>query len=389
MLRKKAAHLLKVTLKTKKILVPIVSILAGFIVGAVIMLIWSYNPFQAYASMFSSALGNMNGIGETIREATPLIFTAIGFAIASTAGFFNIGLPGQAQAGWLSSIWVVLANPHMPKVILLPLAVLTGILAGALVAGVAGWLRAQFGTNEVITTIMINYIVLYSCQYLMQQVMPGQLRVDTDTTKTIAANGSLKIDWLSSMFGDSRINAGIFIALVAVFLYWYLMRKTTTGFEIRSVGTNAAASRYAGMSAKKNIMLSMLLSGGFAGLGGVVQGLGTYQNYFTQTTSLDIGWDGLSVALLGGGTAIGILLASLLFSILKIGGLGMQTIAGIPYEIVSIVIAAIIFFVAIQYVIGLLFKTKKAKAIQEQTEGTEKKSENVVVSSTKAQGGQN
>ena len=382
-------HLLKVTLKTKKILVPIISILAGFLVGAIIMLVWSYNPFQAYASMFSSALGNMNGIGETIREATPLIFTAIGFAIASTAGFFNIGLPGQAQAGWLSSIWVVLANPNMPKAILLPLAVITGILAGALVAGIAGWLRAQFGTNEVITTIMINYIVLYSCQYLMQQVMSSKLRIDTDTTKTITANGSLKINWLSSMFGDSRINAGIFIALVAVFLYWYLMKKTTTGFEIRSVGTNAAASRYAGMSAKKNIMLSMLLSGGFAGLGGVVQGLGTYQNYFTQTTSLDIGWDGLSVALLGGGTAVGILLASLLFSILKIGGLGMQTIAGIPYEIVSIVIAAIIFFVAIQYVIGLLFKTKRAKEIQKDTATEETEPNNVTVSSTKTQGGQN
>ncbi len=381
--------MLKVTLKTKKILVPIISILAGFLVGAIIMLVWSYNPFQAYVSMFSSALGNMNGIGETIREATPLIFTAIGFAIASTAGFFNIGLPGQAQAGWLSSIWVVLANPNMPKVFLLPLAVITGIIAGALVAGVAGWLRAQFGTNEVITTIMINYIVLYSCQYLMQQVMSAKLRIDTDTTKTITANGSLKIDWLSSMFGDSRINAGIFIALVAVFLYWYLMKKTTTGFEIRSVGTNAAASRYAGMSAKKNIMLSMLLSGGFAGLGGVVQGLGTYQNYFTQTTSLDIGWDGLSVALLGGGTAVGILLASLLFSILKIGGLGMQTIAGIPYEIVSIVIAAIIFFVAIQYVIGLLFKTKRAKETQKDTATEETEPHNVTVSSTKTQGGQN
>ena len=381
--------MLKVTLKTKKILVPIISILAGFLVGAIIMLVWSYNPFQAYASMFSSALGNMNGIGETIREATPLIFTAIGFAIASTAGFFNIGLPGQAQAGWLSSIWVVLANPNMPKVFLLPLAVITGIIAGALVAGVAGWLRAQFGTNEVITTIMINYIVLYSCQYLMQQVMSAKLRIDTDTTKTITANGSLKINWLSSMFGDSRINAGIFIALVAVFLYWYLMRKTTTGFEIRSVGTNAAASRYAGMSAKKNIMLSMLLSGGFAGLGGVVQGLGTYQNYFTQTTSLDIGWDGLSVALLGGGTAVGILLASLLFSILKIGGLGMQTIAGIPYEIVSIVIAAIIFFVAIQYVIGLLFKTKKAQAIQKDTKTADTDSDSAVADSTKTQGGQN
>lgn len=364
--------MLKVTPKTKKILVPLISIFAGFLVGALIMLIWSYNPFEAYSSMFSSALGNMNGIGETIREATPLIFTAIGFAIASSAGFFNIGLPGQAQAGWLTSIWIVLANPNMPKVILLPLAVIAGALAGAAVAGVAGWLRAQFGTNEVITTIMLNYIVLYSCQYLMQQVMSSKLRIDTDTTKTITANGSLKIDWLSSMFGDSRINAGIFLALIGVFIYWYLMKKTTTGFEIRSVGANPYASRYAGMSTKKNIIYSMLLSGGFAGLGGVVQGLGTYQNYFTQTTSLDIGWDGLSVALLGGGTAIGILLAAILFSILKIGGLGMQTIAGIPYEIVSIVIAAIIFFVAIQYVIGLLFKARKVSVeeSEQKTAGT-------------------
>lgn len=376
--------MLKVTPKTKKILVPLISIFAGFLVGALIMLIWSYNPFEAYSSMFSSALGNMNGIGETIREATPLIFTAIGFAIASSAGFFNIGLPGQAQAGWLTSIWIVLANPNMPKVILLPLAVIAGALAGAAVAGVAGWLRAQFGTNEVITTIMLNYIVLYSCQYLMQQVMSSKLRIDTDTTKTITANGSLKIDWLSSMFGDSRINAGIFLALIGVFIYWYLMKKTTTGFEIRSVGANPYASRYAGMSTKKNIIYSMLLSGGFAGLGGVVQGLGTYQNYFTQTTSLDIGWDGLSVALLGGGTAIGILLAAILFSILKIGGLGMQTIAGIPYEIVSIVIAAIIFFVAIQYVIGLLFEARKASVEEpeQKTDGTN------TANTTSTEGGQ-
>ena len=334
-------QLIKVTPKVKNILVPVISVIAGFIVGAIIMLIWSYNPFQAYSSMFSSALGNMNGIGETIREATPLIFIAIGFAIASKAGFFNIGLPGQAQAGWLTSIWIVLANPQLPKPVLLPLAIIAGAIAGAIVAGIAGYLRAQFGTNEVITTIMLNYIVLYTCQYLMQQVMSSKLRIDTDTTKTIPANGSLKLNWLTSMFGDSRINAG---------------------FEIKAVGLNPFASRYAGMSSKKNIIISMLLSGAFSGLGGVVQGLGTYQNYFTQTTSLDIGWDGLSVALLGGGTAIGILLASLLFSILKIGGLGMQTIAGIPYEIVSIVIAAIIFFIAINYVIGLLFKTKKNRS---------------------------
>ena len=352
--------MIRVSEKTKKILVPITSVIAGFLVGAIIMMIWSYNPIQAYSSMFESALGNMNGIGETIREATPLIFTAIGFSIASTAGFFNIGLPGQAQAGWLTSIWIVLANPHMPKIILLPLAIIAGAFAGALIAGIAGYLRAYFGTNEVITTIMLNYIVLYSCQYLMQQIMPQSFRIDTDTTKTISENGSLHINWLSELFGSSRINGGIFLALIALVGFWFLMKKTTLGFEIKAVGLNPFASRYAGMSTKKNIITSMLLSGAFAGMGGVVQGLGTYQNYFTQTTSVDIGWDGLSVSLLGSGTAWGILIAALLFSILKIGGLGMQTAAGIPYEIVSIVIAAIIFFVAINYVVGLLFKVKKS-----------------------------
>lgn len=352
--------MIRVSEKTKKILVPITSVIAGFLVGAIIMMIWSYNPIQAYSSMFESALGNMNGIGETIREATPLIFTAIGFSIASTAGFFNIGLPGQAQAGWLTSIWIVLANPHMPKIILLPLAIIAGAFAGAIIAGIAGYLRAYFGTNEVITTIMLNYIVLYSCQYLMQQIMPQSFRIDTDTTKTISENGSLHINWLSELFGSSRINGGIFLALIALVGFWFLMKKTTLGFEIKAIGLNPFASRYAGMSTKKNIITSMLLSGAFAGMGGVVQGLGTYQNYFTQTTSVDIGWDGLSVSLLGSGTAWGILIAALLFSILKIGGLGMQTAAGIPYEIVSIVIAAIIFFVAINYVVGLLFKVKKS-----------------------------
>lgn len=357
--------MIKVTIRTKKVLVPVISVIAGFLVGAIIMLIWSYNPIQGYISMFQSALGNMNGIGETIREATPLIFTAIGFTIAAKTGFFNIGLPGQAQAGWLTSIWFVLAHPSMPKLILLPLAILLGAIAGAIVAGIAGILRAYFGTNEVITTIMLNYIVLYSSQYLMQQVMSANLRIDTDTTKNISNNGSLRLDWLSNLFGDSRINGGIFLALIAVIIFWFLMKKTTIGFEIKAVGLNPFASRYAGISSKKNIILSMALSGGFAGIGGVIQGLGTYQNYFTQTTSLDIGWDGLSVALLGSNTAVGILIAALLFSILKIGGLGMQTVAGIPYEIVSIVIAAIIFFIAINYVIDLLFTVKKGPKNQD------------------------
>ena len=351
--------MIKVSPKAKRLLVPIVSVIAGFLVGAIIMLIWSYDPLQAYSSMFESALGSMNGIGETIRNATPLILIAIGFQISSAAGFFNIGLPGQAQAGWLTAIWIGLAWKNLPVYILLPIEIIAGIIAGALVAGIAGWLRAYFGTNEVISTIMLNYTVLYLCQYLHQDVMSKNLRIDTDTTKSIPANASLRIPSLSAAFGDSRISGGIFLALIGLVIFWFVMKKTTVGFEIKAVGLNPFASRYAGMSDKKNIIVSMLLSGAFCGLGGVIQGLGTYQNYFTQTTTLDIGWDGMSVALLGGMSAIGILLASILFSILKIGGLGMQTLAGIPYEIVSIVIAAIIFFVAISWAVGLLFKEKK------------------------------
>lgn len=352
--------MIKVSPKAKRLLVPIVSVIAGFLVGAIIMLIWSYDPLQAYSSMFESALGSMNGIGETIRNATPLILIAIGFQISSAAGFFNIGLPGQAQAGWLTAIWIGLAWKNLPVYILLPIEIIAGIIAGALVAGIAGWLRAYFGTNEVISTIMLNYTVLYLCQYLHQDVMSKNLRIDTDTTKSIPANASLRIPSLSAAFGDSRISGGIFLALIGLVIFWFVMKKTTVGFEIKAVGLNPFASRYAGMSDKKNIIISMLLSGAFCGLGGVIQGLGTYQNYFTQTTTLDIGWDGMSVALLGGMSAIGILLASLLFSILKIGGLGMQTVAGIPFEIVSIVIAAIIFFVAISWAVGLLFKEKKS-----------------------------
>lgn len=353
--------MLKVNNMTRKILVPIIAVLAGFLIGAIVMLIFNYQPLLAYGSMVQGALGNLASIGETLRQATPLIFTALGFSIANTAGFFNIGLPGQALAGWLASIWVALAFPNLPGYILLPLAILAGAAGGAIMGGIPGFLRAYFGTNEVIVTIMLNYTMLYSSTYLMQNVMSKKFLTSQDATKSISSNASLHVDWLSNMFGGSRIHFGLFLALIALVIMWFLMKKTTLGFEVRSVGLNPFASEYAGMSSKRTIILSMVISGTLAGLGGVMEGLGTYQNFFIQTTNLAIGFDGMSVSLLGGGSAIGILLAALLFSVLKIGGLGMQTGAGVPFEIVNIVIASIIFFVAIDYVIGLLFKKKKIK----------------------------
>ena len=178
--------------------------------------------------------------------------------------------------------------------------------------------------------------------------------------------------WLTQLFGGSRVSGGLFLAIIALILVWFLMKKTTLGYEIRSVGLNPFASEYAGMSSKRTIVMSMIISGTLAGLGGVIEGLGTYQNFFVQTTSLSIGFDGMAVSLLGAGSSIGILLSAILFSILKIGGLGMQTVAQVPFEIVNVSIALIIFFIGINFVIRLamakLWPDKKQVAIVETIE---------------------
>lgn len=351
----------------RNLLVPIFSVILGLILGAILMVAFGYHPIQGYSSMLNASLGSQRSIGETLRQATPLIFTALGFSVANSAGFFNIGLSGQALCGWIISIWTALAFPDLPKIILLPMCVILGALAGAMAAAIPGLLRAFFGTSEVIVTIMMNYILLYLSTYTLHEIMPESYRSSLDSSNMISENASLRIPWLTQMFGGSRVNGGLFLALIALVVVWIVMKKTTLGFEIRSVGLNPYASEYAGMSSKRTIVLSMVISGGLAGLGGVVEGLGTYQNFFVQTTSLSIGFDGMAVSLLGSGSAIGILLSALLFSVLKIGGLGMQTGAGVPFEIVNVSIALIIFFVGINFLIRFLlakfFQGKKQEEI--------------------------
>lgn len=342
--------------KIRNLLVPLISVVMGLLLGAIVMLMFGYEPINAYRSLIEASLGNQRAIGETLRQATPLIFTALGFSVASSAGFFNIGLSGQALSGWMASIWVALAFPDMPRLVLVPLAIIVGALAGAFAAAIPGLLRAYFGTSEVIVTIMMNYIILYVSTFLLQNVMPARFFTSESRDSTIytTQNASIRVDWLTDFFGGSRVNLGLFLALVGIIVVWFLMKKTTLGFEIRSVGLNPFASEYAGMSSKRTIVLSMVISGMLAGLGGVVEGLGTFENFFVQTTSLSIGFDGMAVSLLGSGSPIGILLSALLFSILKIGGLGMQTNAEVPFEIVNVSIALIIFFVGINYVVRVV-----------------------------------
>ena len=341
----------------KSIAVPVLSVFFGLLLGAIIMVAFGYNPIAGYSAMLKGAFGRPYNIGEVIRLATPLILTGLGFAVANTAGFFNIGLSGQALSGWIVSIWLAMLFPDLPKIILLPLCIIAGSLAGALWAGIAGYLKAQFGTSEVIVTIMLNYTILHISNHLVRYVFTN----DADATPKITENASLRADFLTQMTGGSRLNLGIFIALVMIFVVWVLMNRTTVGFELRSVGLNSSASEYAGMNAKKNIVLAMLISGGLAGMGGVIEGLGTFENLYVLGSVPTIGFDGMAVSLLGGGNPIGILLSALLFGVLKIGGLSMPGSAGVPNEIVEIVIASIIFFIGISYAIRYFLDKLPAK----------------------------
>lgn len=355
--------------KLNSVLVPVLSVVMGFVLGAIIMAVFGYNPISGYQAMLDTAFQSPKSMGEILVTAGPLIFTALGFSVANSAGFFNIGLSGQALAGWIASIWTGLLLADAPRPLALTAAILAGVMAGAIAAAIPGLLRAYFGTSEVIVTIMMNYIILYFSTHIVNNVIAEKFISTKGTTKMVGANVSLRNSFLSSISDGSRLNLGIIFALLALVLIWFLMKKTTLGYEITSVGLNPFASEYAGMSSKRIIVLSMVISGALAGFGGVVYGLGTFGNFFVQGSSLSIGFDGMAVSLLGGGSSIGILLSALLFSVLKLGGQGMPLKAGVPTELVDVVIASIIFFVGISYLIKLILKKiEDKKASKEQTE---------------------
>jgi len=344
----------------KKISIPLLAVLFGFIVGAIIMLIFGYNPITAYSELILGVFASPYSIGEALMQATLLVFTGLAFDIANKAGFFNIGLSGQFLIGWLSSIVFALQFPDLPRFVLVTLSLLAGVVGGALYAGIAGFLRAYFGTSEVIVTIMLNHTILQISNYLTNFVIGSGSR-----TENVSENASLQIDWLTELTDFSRLNMGIFIAIVVVIIYALFMKYTTTGFEIEAVGKNPDASTYAGMSTKKNIILSMLISGGLAGLGGAINGLGTFGNIFVIGALPAEGFNGIAVALLGLGNPIGIVLSSILFGVLQTGASFMSTRAGVPTEMSGIVIASIVFFVGAYYLVEWLFSKFGNQEVQE------------------------
>ncbi|WP_277679909.1 ABC transporter permease [Gracilibacillus dipsosauri] len=328
------------------VLVPVISVILGLLTGALIMLAFGYNPLEGYTALWNGAFGDAYTIGETIRRTTPYILAGLAIAFAFRTGLFNIGAEGQVIVGWLAAVWVGIAV-DAPMIIHLPLALIAAAAAGALWGFVPGILKAKLGVHEVIVTIMMNYIALHVVNTIIRDVLTDH----ASTTEKINSSASLASEWLASITYFSRLHYGFIIAILAAILMWFIIQRTTLGYELKSVGFNRHASKYAGMNVGRSIILSMVIAGAFAGLAGAMEGLGTYGHMTIMSGWTNLGFDAIAVALIGANNPFGVILAAFLFGALKEGAREMPTAAGIPTELVDIIIALIIFFVASSYII--------------------------------------
>lgn len=347
--------------KSSTFLAALISILLGMLVGAIMMLVAGYDPILAYKALFANALVKPYDLGETIRTISPLLLTGLAVALAFRTGLFNIGVEGQFIVGQVFAyIGVIGAEAlGLPGFVQALFGILAGGLAGAVWGFVPGFLKAVRGVHEVIICIMMNFIALYLSNVLVRT----QLSSGADSTPVISDDAWIRFDSITQMFEGARIHLGIILALLTAFFMYFLLWKTKSGYEMRAVGYNPSASEYAGMSVKRSMITSMMISGSFAGLAGATELLGTSGYVSIQAAFTGIGFDGIAVALLGANTPVGVILSSILFGVLTYGGGNMQFEAGVPFEVIRVVFAAIIFFVAAKITQPLFNLLKKKKGV--------------------------
>jgi len=330
-------------------------------------LIW-----ETYSSLFVGSFGNpskmiaalFSGNGKTMESAfkpfleslvvtTPYIFTGVAIALGFQAGVFNIGAEGQLYMGAIMAAWAGWTFKGLPPILHVPLALSVGTLFGALWGYIPGWLKAKTGAHEVINTIMMNYIAFNFSEYLIR----GPFEDPTTPFKTPLIEQSAHL--LRFFEGTTlRLHIGFFLAIAVSVLVWYVLYKTTWGFELRSVGLNPHASRYAGMSSSLITILAMTASGALSGMAGAVEMLGVNFRQ-TQALSTGYGFDAIAVALLANNHPVLCIITAMLFGFLRHGSRVMQINTGIPIDIISILQAFIIFFIAAPAIIRSIYRLKE------------------------------
>jgi len=317
--------------RAEGILLPIGTTLLAFIIGGLVVILAGHNPLTAYKAIFDGTGLNYVlpwtssndrifaaiNLQQTLIETTPLILTALAVAFAFRCGMFNIGGQGQYFVGLICALFVGLHFAGMSKPLHVFLAMVAAVAGGAVWGGIAGGLKAAVGAHEVITTIMLNWIAFYGGQYLFELGGPLQgSERSVPKSNPVAPSAQLPATW-----GNLQpLHAGIFIALGALVVYWFLLNRTTLGFEVKAVGFNPEAARYGGMSVSSKYVIALAISGAFAGLAGAMDILGWEFSIATNDIQVSqIGFIGIAVALLGRGRAVGIALAALLFGGLEVG----------------------------------------------------------------------
>lgn len=330
----------------------LLAVVLGLMAGAVLMAVTGHNPFEGYAYLFEGGLKNPERIGDTLATATPLIFTGLSVAFAFRTGLFNIGVAGQMLFGGFCATAIGLSI-DLPRALLLLLMVIGGFLGGALWGFVPGILKARFNVHEVVSTIMMNWIAYWVVYYAVPAYFKGAY-LETES-RNLPDAALLKEPFLSELFGGSYINLGIFIAVIAVILVAFIIDRTTLGYELKAVGFNQHAAEYTGIAVKRSMALSMFISGGIAGLGGVAQYAGNAVNIQIGIMPTQ-GFDGIAVALLGANTPIGVLVSAVFFGLLYSGRGFMNAMTEIPPEIADTIIAIIIYFAATSILIERLIR---------------------------------
>ncbi|MGH2702006.1 MAG: ABC transporter permease [Actinomycetota bacterium] len=362
------------------ILIPLLALLSALIVGAIVMIFtnpevarawasFTANPARAvslswelvstaYSALFRGAFGSPTAISETLVASTPLILAGLSVALAFRAGLFNIGAEGQIILGMVFASYVGFTF-NLPLIIHLPLTLLAGFAGGAVWGAVPGFLKAKTGAHEVITTIMLNYIAVYLLTFLLKTTTfqrPGR----TDPlSKNVLESARLP------SFGDYRVNWGIVLAILMAVVVWYLLFRTTIGFRFRAVGANPNAAAYAGMSVAGTYVLAMALAGGLAGLAGTANLVGII--YSMSPGFLNYGFDAIALALLGRTHPFGVVLAALLFGALRAGALTMQGSAQVGVDIIVVIQALIIMFVAAPALVREIYRIKARSDIESDT----------------------
>lgn len=329
------------------LLIPFLSVLVALAIGGILVYLQGSNPLLAYRVLFSTAFGSVDGIATTLAKATPLVLSGLAVAICLRAGLFNIGAQGQLISGALASAWAGYTFVGLPMLVHIPLALAFGAFFGAVVALVAGALKAYRGVHEVITTIMLNSIVIALADYLASTPFKEP---DQPLTRTPKIEDSARIP---DIFG---LPMGFFLAILIALAFWWLLKNTTTGFRIETTGRNKNAGWYAGISVKRTIMLSMLLGGAVAGVAGAVETL-SIVGRFEPAFNAGLGFDGITVALLGRANPLGVIPAAILIGGMRASGSTVQFEAGVAPEIVDLLLALILFFVTAP-ILAKFFKRK-------------------------------